>query len=191
MSHADDPAEAFDTGSHPSDGVPVHQLISAETIQARVSELGREIRRDLGTGEITLLGILKGSYMFLADLSRALSGPVNVEFLGVESYGAETRSTGAVKITHDLAAPLEGRSVVVVEDIIDTGLTLEYLRRILTARRPKELRICTLLDKPSAQRAVSPDYVGFTIEDHFVVGYGLDWAGRHRNLPYVGYVTVP
>ncbi len=174
--------------AHPSDGAVVRILIEADAIQARVTALGAEIRADLGEGEITLLCILKGSYMFLADLSRAIQGPVSVEFLGVQSYGDETRSTGAVKITHDLTAPIQGKSVVVVEDIVDTGLTLEYLTRILRARNPQTLKICSLLEKPSPGSRVKPDYVGFSIGNHFVVGYGLDWAGRHRNLPYVGFV---
>jgi len=175
---------------HVSDGKSITQLISAEQIAARVEELGREIRDDLGPGEITLLCILKGSLMFTADLARALDGPVHLEFLGVQSYGDGTQSSGAVQITHDLTAPIEGRQVVIVEDIVDTGLTLKYLKQVLGARGPASLRICSLLEKPAGGSPVRPDYVGFTVGDEFVVGYGLDWAQRLRNLPYIGAVDV-
>jgi hypoxanthine phosphoribosyltransferase len=166
----------------------VRPLISAERIATRVRELAAAIRADVGTGEITLLCILKGSFVFTADLARALEGPVNIEFLGVASYGNRTKSSGAVQITHDLTAPVEGHDVVLVEDIVDTGLTLAYLMRLLAARHPRSLRIAALLEKPSGRSPVKADYVGFEVGDEFVVGYGLDWAQRHRNLPYIGAI---
>jgi hypoxanthine phosphoribosyltransferase len=128
--------------------------------------------------------------MFTADLARALGGSVNIEFLGVASYGDGTESSGAVQITHDLTSPIEGKRVLIVEDIVDTGLTLQYLTRILSARRPALLKICALLEKPSGNSPVRPDYRGFAVGDDFVVGYGLDWAQRFRNLPFVGAVRV-
>ena len=177
--------------SHPADGASIRPLISAEAIARRVKELGAELRRDLGSGEITLLCILKGSFVFTADLARAITGPVNIEFLGVQSYGDGTTSSGAVQITHDLAGPIEGKDVVIVEDIVDTGLTLQYLQRVLLARHPKSLSVCALLEKPAGGSPVRPHYTGFSVGDDFVVGYGLDWAGRLRNLSYVGAVDPP
>lgn len=176
--------------THPSDGRQVSVLISEERLAARVREMGMQIREDIGPGEITLLSILKGSFIFTADLCRAIPGPVNIEFLGVSSYGDDTQSSGAVRITHDLQKPIADRHVILVEDIVDTGLTLAYLKRVLSARHPASLRICTLLEKPLAGSAVKPDYIGFEVGDEFVVGYGLDWAQRFRNLPYVGVVDV-
>jgi hypoxanthine phosphoribosyltransferase len=128
--------------------------------------------------------------MFTADLARAISGPLNIEFLGVQSYGDGTQSSGAVQITHDLTRSIEGQNVVIVEDIVDTGLTLAYLKRVLSARNPASLRICALLEKPAGNSPVAPDYLGFTVGDEFVVGYGLDWAQRLRNLPYIGAVDL-
>lgn len=176
--------------AHPSDGKVVTPYLSAEKIQARVGELGRQIRADFLDQEITLLCVLKGSLMFTADLARAISGPVRLEFLGVQSYGDGTQSSGAVQITHDLTTSIEGKNVVLVEDIIDTGLTLQYLKRVLAARAPASLKVCALLEKPAGNSPVAPDYAGFTVGDEFVVGYGLDWAQRLRNLPYIGTVDV-
>ncbi len=176
--------------AHPADSAQVTPLYSAEEIRARVVELGAQLRHDLGPGEFTLLCVLKGSLMFTADLARAIPGPLNLEFLGVQSYGDDTESSGAVQITHDLTRSIEGQHVVIVEDIVDTGLTLEYLKRVLGARNPASLRVCALLEKPTGKSPVSPDYVGFTVGDEFVVGYGLDWAQRFRNLPYVGAVDL-
>lgn len=173
---------------HPSDGAVIATLYSEEQIRKRVFELGAQIRQDYGDEEVTLLCILKGSFLFAADLARAIEGDVAVEFLGLQSYGDGTKSTGAVQITHDLTTPIEGRHVLIVEDIVDTGLTLEYLKRVLTARRPASLKICALLQKPTGGAAAIPDYVGFTIGEGFVVGYGLDWAQRFRNLPFIGVV---
>lgn len=176
---------------HPTDGAVIIPLISAAAIQARVVELAQQIRADLGPGEITLLCVLKGSFVFVADLARAIDGPVRVEFLGVASYGMDTQSSGAVKITHDLASPIEGKDVVLVEDIIDTGLTLAYLMRVLAARHPKSLRIVSLLERPDGNSPVKADYTGFEVGPGFVVGYGLDWGERFRNLPHIAKVEPP
>jgi hypoxanthine phosphoribosyltransferase len=177
--------------AHPSDGAKLTLLFSEEEISARVQQLGRQIREDLGNSEITLLCILKGGLMFTSDLARSITGPVIIEFLGVKSYGDDTRSSGAVQITHDLTASIEGRHVIVVEDIVDTGLTLKYLLGILSARRPASLRVCAFLEKSAGATPVRPDYVGFSVGEGFVVGYGLDWAQRLRNLPYVAVVETP
>ncbi len=161
-------------------------LLDADTIGDRVDELGAEIRAAFGDEPILFVGVLKGSVLFLADLARATPGDVQLAFLGVSSYHG-TESTGTVRLTHDLTEDIADMNVVIVEDIVDTGLTLSYLRDMLALRRPKALAICTLLDKPS--RRVTPvpiDFTGFVIEDRFVVGYGLDLDQRYRNLPFVG-----
>ena len=160
-------------------------LVSAKEIQQRVQELGKEIDADYPEGPIYLVAILKGSFVFLADLSRAIKRhSVRIEFMGISSYGKNKTSSGQVRVTKDLDVNLEGRNVLVVEDIIDSGVTLTYLARILEQRKPASLRIVTLLDKP--ERRISPveiKYVGFKIPDEFVVGYGLDYAEDYRNLP--------
>lgn len=167
-------------------------LFSAEQIAARVAELGRQIAEDHAGQSLVLLCVLKGSFIFAADLCRAIGLPMRIEFLGLSSYGAETTSSGAVQITQDLTQPIEGEHVLVVEDIIDTGLTLRYLLGNLAARRPASVKVCALLEKPSRKQVeLSADYLGFTIEDVFVVGYGLDWAQRYRNLPHIGVVVDP
>ena len=164
----------------------VSPLLPADRIAARVRDLGAEIRATVGDQPITLVCVLRGSVLFFSDLCRAIDGDVELEFLGVSSYTG-TQSTGTVRITHDLHADIAGRHVVVVEDIVDTGLTLSYLIRALAQRNPASLRVAALLDKPSRRKVdVSADWVGFTIEDHFVVGYGLDLDQRYRNLPFVG-----
>jgi len=171
---------------------PPSELLSSEAIQSRVTELGAQIARDYAGKSLVLLSVLKGSFVFTADLSRAIDLPLRVEFLGVRSYGDDTRSSGVVQITLDLTRPIAGEHVVIVEDIVDTGLTLSYLREQLLARAPASVKVCALLHKPA--RSVSPahiDYLGFTVEDVFVVGYGLDHAERYRNLPYVGVLTTP
>lgn len=171
--------------SHTLDDLEV--LISAEQIEARIQELGTLVRGWFAADEpILVVGVLKGSFLFMADLVRAIDGPLHCEFLGVSSYEG-TSSTGAVRLTHDLRTDIAGRHVVVVEDIVDTGLTLQYLLRTLAARHPASLRVVSLLDKPSRRTVDVPvDLVGFTIPDAFVVGYGLDLDQLYRNLPYIG-----
>jgi hypoxanthine phosphoribosyltransferase len=161
-------------------------LITEAEIATRIAELGQQIRADLGDEPVTLVAILKGSFMFLADLARAIPGEVRVEFLGVASYHGGTQSSGVVQITHDLRSPIEGHHVLLVEDIVDTGTTIDYLLRMLSVRGPRSLRVASLLDKPENREVpVEVDYVGFTIPDAFVVGYGLDLGELYRNLPYV------
>jgi hypoxanthine phosphoribosyltransferase len=171
----------------PSEQTPLANLrvyLARERIQERVAELGREIERDHPSGSLVLIGVLKGSFIFLADLARAISRPVRVEFLGVQSYGNETKSSGAVQITLDVTAPIDGSDVIIVEDIVDTGLTAHFLMQQLAARRARSVRLCALLHKPAgARRETQIDYLGFTIDDVFVVGYGLDHAQQYRNLP--------
>jgi len=163
-------------------------LYDEATIQARVEELGREISRDYEGQDLAVVGILKGCFLFLADLVRALDIECTVDFLGLSSYGASTSSSGVVKITSDLTSPIEGRDVLVVEDIIDTGLTMRYLLDNLRTRMPRSVKVCTLLHKPSNARCEVPiDYTGFTIDNHFVIGYGLDYVERFRNVPYIGF----
>ena len=161
-----------------------HVLIPAADIQRRVRELGAEIGRECGEGPVYLIGVLKGSFIFLADLVRAIPAPVRVDFIGAASYGAGTETTGQVRITKDLDAPIEGCDVIVVEDIVDTGTTLAYLLEVLAQRKPRSLRVAAFLDKPSRRTCdIQADFVGFTIEDRFVVGYGLDYAQDYRQLP--------
>jgi hypoxanthine phosphoribosyltransferase len=167
-------------------------LIPAAKIAARVAELAREISRDYAGQEILCVGVLNGCFVFLADLVRQLAVPVRIEFLRVASYGAATESSGVVQIRMDLDASVAGRHVLLVEDILDTGLTLDYLRKHLHAARPASLKICTMLDKRARRRAaIEADYVGFPIEDHFVVGYGLDYDDRYRECPDVCILRLP
>ncbi|MFO7301173.1 MAG: hypoxanthine phosphoribosyltransferase [Acidobacteriota bacterium] len=163
-------------------------LLDEATVRARVNDLARQIRRDAGDGTpVHFVCVLKGAFVFLADLIRACEGPSSCDFLGVASYGDGTSSSGQVRLTKDLDHPLNGRYVVLVEDIVDTGLTLSYLLEILAARQPAVLRTACLLSKPARREVeVTVDYVGFEIEDRFVVGYGLDHAEAWRNLPYIG-----
>lgn len=164
-------------------------LISAEEIAARVEELGAEISKDYAGQKLVLVCVLKGSFVFTADLARAIDGHVRIEFLGVRSYGEGTESSGVVQITQDLTKSVEGENVLIVEDIVDTGLTLSHLLDLFRTRKPASVKVCSLLHKPARTRIEVPvDYLGFTIEDKFVVGYGLDWAQRYRNLPFVGVV---
>lgn len=164
-------------------------LITAEEIRDRIGDMGREITRDYHGRDLVLVAVLKGACLFLADLVRHIDLPVTLEFLGLSSYGDRTRSSGVVRITQDLTHPVADRDVLVVEDIVDTGLTLDFLMETLRVRKPRSVGICTLLHKPTnTQRDVPLDYVGFTIENRFVVGYGLDYEQRFRNLPYIGYV---
>jgi hypoxanthine phosphoribosyltransferase len=166
-------------------------LIPAADLTARVGQLGRQIRGDYAGRTPMLVGVLKGAVVFLADLMRAIDAPCECDFIAVSSYGASTRSSGVVELTKDLSAPIEGRDVLIVEDIVDTGRTLAYLLRNLETRQPGTLRVCTLLDKVSRREVpVSLDYVGFAIPDEFVVGYGLDFAGLYRNLPYIAVLDA-
>jgi hypoxanthine phosphoribosyltransferase len=159
-------------------------LISADQIQSRVSELAAQIDRDYPQGPVYLIAILKGAFVFLADLARAIKTPTRIEFIGISSYGRGKTSSGEVRLTKDLDATIEGFDVIVVEDIVDSGVTLNYLIKVFDQRRPKSLRIATLLDKPERrQRPVHVHYTGFKIPDEFVVGYGLDYAEDYRNLP--------
>ena len=166
-------------------------LIDEATIRRRVEALAAEIRRDAGPDTVIhLIAVLKGAFIFLADLLRSFEGPVSCDFLGVSSYAGGTHSTGQVKLTKDLDKPLAGRYVVLVEDIVDTGLTLSYLLEILRAREPKALRTACLLSKPSRRKIEVPvEYIGFEIEDKFVIGYGLDYDERYRNLPDVAVLS--
>ena len=162
-------------------------LLDAETIQARVRELAVEIESDYPNGEdIHLVGVLKGAFVFMADLVRAMTPRVSLDFIAVSSYVKSTKSSGEVRLLKDLDFGLQGRHVIIVEDIVDTGLTLTYLQDILRARSPKTLRTACLLSKPSRRQVdVAVEYIGFTIEDRFVVGYGLDYAERYRNLSHI------
>jgi hypoxanthine phosphoribosyltransferase len=161
-------------------------FIPAETLRSRVASLALEIRRDVPDEDIHLICVLKGAVMFLADLVRAMTGPVTMDFMALSSY-AGTTSSGEVRLIKDLDYGLEGRNVIIIEDIVDTGLTLHYLQQVLRARNPKSLRTACLLSKPSRRKIdVKVDYIGFTIEDRFVVGYGLDYSEQYRNLPYIG-----
>jgi hypoxanthine phosphoribosyltransferase len=166
-------------------------LLDTETIRARVRELASEIEADYPAGEgIHLVCVLKGGFMFMADLVRAMSPRVTLDFIAVSSYGKRTKSSGEVRMLKDLDSGLEGRHTIIVEDIVDTGLTLTYLQDILRARSPKTLRTACLLSKPSRRAVdVTVEYIGFTIEDKFVVGYGLDYDERYRNLPEIAVLN--
>jgi hypoxanthine phosphoribosyltransferase len=165
-------------------------LFSAERIGARVRELGQMITDDYRGRSLLLVGVLKGSFIFLADLCRHIDLPLSVEFLGVQSYGNATVSSGVVRITLDLARTIQSEDVLIVEDIVDTGLTSHYLIEQITARQPRSVKLCSLLHKPArAIRQVDIDYLGFTVDDVFVVGYGLDHAQKYRNLPDLCVVT--
>src|SRR5215475_15951978 len=170
----------------------VKTLITRRRIAKRIREMGRQIRKDFPKEPILLIGVLKGAVPFLADLARQIPGEVTFDFIAVSSYGKDTKSSGQVKLNKDLDSSIEGKTVVVVEDILDTGLTLQYLLRILQQRKPKHLRIAVLLDKVERRIAnVHADYVGFVIPNEFVVGFGLDYAERYRNLPEVGVLQLP
>lgn len=165
----------------------VTPLIDANTLAERVRALGTQITKDYAGRELVVVPVLTGSFVFAADLVRAIDLTVTVDFLAVRSYGDDTRSSGVVQITQDVRRPLDGRDVLLVEDIVDTGLTVSYLRENLLTRNPRSLRLASLLHKPARTvKAVPIDYLGFTIDDVFVVGYGLDHAQRYRNLPFIG-----
>jgi hypoxanthine phosphoribosyltransferase len=162
-------------------------LLDSSAVANRVAELGAQLSADYAGRTPVLVSVLKGALVFLADLMRAMDLPTSIDFMEVSSYGAATESSGQVRILKDLGKPIEGRDVIVVEDIIDTGLTLNYLLGYLADRQPASIKICCLLDKPARRLAeIDIDYVGFTIPDRFVIGYGLDYDERYRNLPYIG-----
>ena len=183
----------------PTDGSPgqapgesVRVLISRSRIRRRIQEIARQIRKDFTSEPLHLVGVLKGAVFFLADLAREIPGEVSFDFIAVSSYGKNTHSSGQVRLTRDLDSSIEGKIVIVVEDILDTGMTLQYLLRIFQQRKPKALRVAVLLDKP--ERRITPvraDYIGFSIPNAFVVGYGLDYAERYRNLLDVGILKLP
>src|SRR5687767_5840198 len=166
-------------------------LVQRDELEHRVRELAEQISRDYAGKELLLVGVLKGAVFFLADLMRHLDVACEVDFMAVSSYGASTDSSGVVRILKDLDAPIEGRDVLIVEDIVDSGLTLSYLMRNLKARNPSSLEVCALLTKPSRRKAdVGAKYIGFEIPNRFVIGYGLDHGEKHRNLPYVAALTT-
>jgi hypoxanthine phosphoribosyltransferase len=166
-------------------------LVQADDLQHRVRQLGEEITRDYEGRELFLVGVLKGAVFFLSDLMRAIAVPCEVDFMAVASYGSATDSSGVVRILKDLDAPIEGRHVLIVEDIVDSGLTLQYLLRTLRARGPASLEVCALLTKPERRKVDLPTrYVGFEIPNRFAIGYGLDHAERFRNLPYVAALAT-
>lgn len=169
-------------------------MLSAERIQTRIAELGAEIARDYSGRNPLLVGVLKGACIFISDLLRAIDAQVGIEFMAISSYGSSTRTSGEVRIIKDLDLAIEGRDILVVEDIVDTGLTLSYLLANLKSRGAKSVKLVALLDKPDRRRKeanVKIDYLGFTIPDAFVVGYGLDFAERYRNVPYIAILKDP
>ena len=172
---------------------PFAELISADAIATRVAELGLQLTADysplIATSEVIVIGVLKGSVLFMADLVRHIGLPIHLDFIGISSYGDATTSSGVVRITQDLSRSIEGKHVIVVEDIVDTGHTVHYLLENLATRRPTNIKLCSLLHKPErSERDVKIDYLGFTIPNKFVVGYGLDVSQQYRNLPFIGYV---
>jgi hypoxanthine phosphoribosyltransferase len=173
-------------------GEKVRILLTYDRIQKRILEMAKEIRRDFPNEQLHLVGVLKGAVFFLSDLARNIPGDVSFDMIAVSSYGKSAQSSGQVKLTRDLDSSIEGKTIIVVEDILDTGLTLRYLLRIFEQRRPKQMRVAVLLDKPERRIApVQADYVGFKIPNEFVVGFGLDYAERYRNLPDVGVLSLP
>jgi hypoxanthine phosphoribosyltransferase len=162
-------------------------LFSEQQIQSKVQELGVQITSDYQGKELVIVGILKGAVVFLADLIREIKLPLELDFMVISSYGMSTRASGVVRILKDLEKDIAGKDVLIVEDIVDTGLTLSYLKDNLRARGPASLKVCSFLDKPSRRKVtLDPDYMGYTIPDEFAVGYGLDFAEKYRNLPYIG-----
>ena len=166
-------------------------LITEEEVERRIKEIGAKISRDYAGKELHLICVLKGGVFFTCELAKRITVPVSLDFMSVSSYGDDTKSSGVVRIVKDLDQPLEGKDVMIVEDIIDSGNTLYYLMEVLRQRKPASLRLCTLLDKPDRRvKDVHVDWTGFEIPDEFVVGYGLDYAQKYRNLPYIGVVEV-
>lgn len=167
----------------------IEKLIAEEEIARRIKEIGQQISSDYKDKEILLICVLKGGVMFMTELSKHISIPVDMDFMSVSSYGNEMTSSGVVKVIKDLDEPIKDKHIIIVEDIIDSGRTLSYLKQILEGRQPKSIKICTLLDKPQTRKVeVNVDYVGFNIPDEFVVGYGLDYQQKYRNLPYIAKV---
>ena len=169
----------------------IRVLLSEEEVNAKIAELGKQISEDYAGRSVHLICVLKGGVFFTCELAKRITVPVSLDFMSVSSYGAGTKSSGVVKIIKDLDEPLEGKDVLIVEDIVDSGRTLSYLMEILRQRKPNSMRLCTLLDKPERRVTdVKVDYTGFNIPDEFVVGYGLDYAQKYRNLPFIGVVEV-
>ncbi len=169
----------------------VRILIPEDKVDERIAQLGEEISRDYAGRHVHLIGILKGSIFFICELAKRITVPVTLDFMSVSSYGSGTKSSGVVKLIKDLDEPINGKDVVIVEDIIDSGRTLSYLLKNLSSRQPASIRLCTLLDKPERREVdVEVDYQGFSIPDEFVVGYGLDYDQRYRNLPYIGVLSL-
>jgi len=167
----------------------INVMLSQDAIAERVKELGAQITRDYADRALVLVCVLKGSFVFASDLARAIDLPMRIDFLGVRSYGEGTESSGVVQITQDLSRPIALEDVIIVEDIVDTGLTIAHLMDLFRTRQPRSVKVCSLLHKPARSKVeVKVDYLGFTIEDKFVVGYGLDFAEKYRNLPYIGVV---
>lgn len=170
-------------------GEHVRVLLTEEEVDKRIQEIGDQISRDYAGKQVHLICVLKGGSFFMCELAKRITVPVSLDFMSVSSYGSDTKSSGVIKIVKDLDEPLKDKEVIVVEDIVDSGRTLSYLLKMLGARNPKSLRLCTLLDKPERRVTdVHVDYTGFQIPDEFVVGYGLDYDQRYRNLPYIGVV---
>lgn len=166
-------------------------LIPEDKVDERIAQLGEQISKDYAGKQVHLIGILKGSIFFICELAKRITVPVTMDFMSVSSYGAGTKSSGVVKLIKDLDEPIEGKDVLVVEDIIDSGHTLSYLLKNLSSRNPASIRLCTLLDKPERREVdVEVDYQGFSIPDEFVIGYGLDYDQRYRNLPYIGVLSL-
>lgn len=169
----------------------IRELLSEEAVDRKIKELGEAISRDYEGMQVHLICVLKGGVFFTCELAKRITVPVSLDFMSVSSYGDETKSSGVVKIVKDLDESIENKDVIVVEDIVDSGRTLSYLLENLKSRKPKSLRLCTLLDKPDRRvKQVKVDYTGFEIPDEFVVGYGLDYAQKYRNLPYIGIVEL-
>jgi hypoxanthine phosphoribosyltransferase len=184
-------SQPHDAISFPN-GEKVRILITYDRIQKRILEMAKQIRADFPNEPLHLVGVLKGAVFFLSDLARNIPGDVSFDMIAVSSYGKSAQSSGQVKLTRDLDSSIEGKTIIVVEDILDTGLTLRYLLRIFEPRKPKQMRVAVLLDKPERRVApVQADYVGFKIPNEFVVGFGLDYAERYRNLPDVGVLSLP
>ncbi len=164
-------------------------MITQEQISKRAAEIGRQIEADYRGESVVLIGILRGAVLWMADIMKNVNLDMRIDFMAVSSYGASTKSSGIVKINKDLDTDIEGRHVIIVEDIVDSGITLNYLKGYLENREARSVRICTLLDKPEGRRVdIDVDYIGFTVDDRFIVGYGLDYDQKYRNLPYISYL---